>query len=69
MLAVDVKRYFWDAAIDTITVTGRNPDVQGAPAEVVLPFVFNWKNQWVYAVGADWRASDRLTLRAGYNYG
>jgi long-chain fatty acid transport protein len=69
VLALDVKRYFWDHAIDTITVKGTQPDVQGAPSEVVLPFVFNWKDQWVYALGADWRLTPGLTLRAGYNYG
>jgi len=69
VLAFDVKRYFWDHAINTVTVKGTNPDVQGAPAEVVLPFVFNWKDQWVYALGADWRLTQALTLRAGYNYG
>jgi long-chain fatty acid transport protein len=69
VLALDVKRYFWDDAIDTITVTARDPDVAGAPAEIVVPFVFDWKDQWVIAVGADYRLSDRTTLRAGYNYG
>lgn len=69
VLAVDVKRYFWDDAIDTITVTARDPEVTGAPSEVVLPFVFNWQDQWVLAIGGDYRWSDRLTLRAGYNYG
>jgi long-chain fatty acid transport protein len=69
VLALDVKRYFWDHAIDTVTVKGTHPDVQGAPSEVILPFVFNWRDQWVYALGADWRVSPGLTLRAGYNYG
>lgn len=69
ILALDVKRIFWDQAIDTITVTASDPDVQGAPDTIVLPFVFNWKDQWVYALGFDYRANDRLTLRAGYNTG
>lgn len=69
VLALDLKRYFWDSAIDTIVVTARDPDVAGAPPEVVLPFVFDWQDQWVVAVGGDYRWSDRLTLRAGYNYG
>ncbi len=69
VLALDVKRYFWDDAIDTITVTATDPDIEGAQPEIVLPFVFNWKDQWVYAFGADYRMSDDLTLRAGFNYG
>ena len=67
--ALDVKRIFWEDAIQVITVTARDPDVQGAPPEVVLPFVFNWQDQWVYALGFDYRVNDRLTVRAGYNFG
>ncbi len=69
VVAFDIKRYFWDDAIDTITVTAHDPELAGAPPEVVLPFVFNWEDQWVFALGADYRASDRLTLRGGYNHG
>jgi len=69
VVALDVKRYFWDSAIDTVRVKAKDPSVQGAPSTLELPFVFNWKDQWVYALGADYRLSDRLTLRAGYNYG
>ncbi|NJL27770.1 MAG: hypothetical protein HC897_07670 [Thermoanaerobaculia bacterium] len=69
VLAFDVKRYFWDAAIDTIQVVATSPQVQGAPPVLQLPFVFDWKDQWVFALGGDYRLNDRLTLRAGYNYG
>ena len=69
VVAFDVKRYFWDAAIDTIEVKAENPDVPGAPAELVFPFVFDWQDQWVFALGADYQLTQRLTLRAGYNYG
>ncbi len=71
ILALDIKRNYWDKALDTITVTGKNPELPlPAPFDVVqLPFVFNWKDQWVYAFGGDYRLNDRWTLRAGYNYG
>lgn len=68
-IAFDIKRYFWDDAIDNILVTASDPEVMGAPPEVVIPFVFNWEDQWVLALGGDYRVSDKLTLRAGYNYG
>ncbi len=29
---------------------------------------FDWKNQWIYAIGAQYRATQDLTLRAGFNY-
>ena len=69
LLVVDLKRYFWDGAIDTIRVVGTDPSVAGAPSRVELPFVFNWKDQWILAVGNEWRMNDRVTLRAGYNFG
>lgn len=67
-VAFDLKRNFWDHAMSTITVTGKDPDVAGAPP-VTVPFVFDWKDQWVYALGADYRVSDTLTVRGGFNYG
>lgn len=30
---------------------------------------FDWKNQWVYGLGAQYKATDKLTARAGFNYG
>ncbi|GAB4028808.1 MAG: outer membrane protein transport protein [Elusimicrobiota bacterium] len=30
---------------------------------------FDWESQWVYALGLNYKASDKFTLRAGYNYG
>jgi len=69
LLAFDVKRYFWDQAIDTILVRGTDPSVAGAPPSVELPFVFDWEDQWILALGSEWRTSERLTLRAGYNFG
>jgi long-chain fatty acid transport protein len=69
IVALDVKRYFWDQAIDTITVTASAPEMEGAPPRIEVPFVFNWEDQWVFAVGADYRLSDTLTLRGGYNFG
>ncbi|MBK3332594.1 aromatic hydrocarbon degradation protein [Persephonella atlantica] len=30
---------------------------------------FKWKDQWVFAVGGEYKVTPRLALRAGYNYG
>ncbi len=70
MVGVDLKRYFWDDAIDSITVTAHSPDLEGAPPTVTLPqFIFDWEDQWVVALGADYRVNDLLTVRGGVNYG
>jgi long-chain fatty acid transport protein len=30
---------------------------------------FQWKDQWVFAVGGEYKPTEKLALRAGYNYG
>ncbi|HPR50185.1 MAG TPA: outer membrane protein transport protein [Deltaproteobacteria bacterium] len=30
---------------------------------------FDWDDQWVYAIGVQFKPTDRLTFRVGYNYG
>ena len=30
---------------------------------------FDWDDQWVLALGAQYKATDKLVLRVGYNYG
>ncbi len=30
---------------------------------------FDWKNQWVFKIGGEYKVTQRITLRAGYNYG
>ena len=29
---------------------------------------FDWENQWVFAIGAQFKATEKLSVRAGYNY-
>jgi len=30
---------------------------------------FKWKDQWVFAIGGEYKVTPKLALRAGYNYG
>jgi len=30
---------------------------------------FQWKDQWIFALGAEYQATEKLKLRIGYNYG
>jgi long-chain fatty acid transport protein len=30
---------------------------------------FDWDNQWVFGLGAQWKPAEKWTLRLGYNYG
>jgi long-chain fatty acid transport protein len=70
IIAVDAKDYLWSNSIKTIEVQGSNPDNASTPVtNPTLPFVFDWKDQWVIAAGAEFRASPAVTLRGGYNHG
>jgi long-subunit fatty acid transport protein len=69
MFAADVRRYLWKHAMQQITVKGTSPDAASPMTEVTMPFVFDWKDQWVTNVGAEYAVNPALTVRAGYNYG
>jgi len=55
----DVKWINWSSTHDTVNLKG--------PAGTI-PLAFGWDDQVVYALGAQWGATDALTLRAGFNY-
>jgi long-chain fatty acid transport protein len=52
-----------------ITVKGSNPDAASPMSTVEMPFTFTWADEWVTAVGAEYRATPALTLRGGWNHG
>lgn len=69
MFAADVRRYLWKHAMKQITVKGTNPDWVTPVSQVTMPFVFDWRDQWVTNLGAEYAVSPVFTLRAGWNYG
>jgi long-chain fatty acid transport protein len=76
LIALTTSWINW-ATINTIEITNTNPSNPLAPSTVNLNLPFNWKDQVVLAIGASyavmqepsWKNTDRLVLRAGYNYG
>ncbi|MCA9755196.1 MAG: outer membrane protein transport protein [Candidatus Eisenbacteria bacterium] len=66
-VAADVQWIQWSSALETVTVKGTNPNVAGMP-DVEIPFVFNWDDQMVYALGASYSFSERDVVRAGFNF-
>jgi long-chain fatty acid transport protein len=69
MFAADVRRYLWNHAMNRITVKGENPSVASPVTNPVMPFVFNWDDQWVTSLGTEYAVNEAVTLRAGWNYG
>ncbi len=75
MIALTTSWINW-ATIHNIDITGTNPSNPLAPSQVTLSIPFNWKDQVVVALGfsyafmqeASWKDTNRLVVRAGYNY-
>ncbi|MBW2558788.1 MAG: outer membrane protein transport protein [Deltaproteobacteria bacterium] len=61
-IAADVKWINWDSTMDKGPQYTQNSSSSGA-------WNCNWEDQWVYAIGAEYDATDILKLRVGYNYG
>lgn len=64
--AADVNVVFWDSYKD-LTFTFKNSSNPQQPA-VPLVTPKHWKNTMTYRVGAEYKASEKLDLRAGFYY-
>lgn len=67
-LAADMDWTNWADAIGMLTIELENPDVPSAPSSRKIPFPMNWKNQWVWALGAEVTPAPNWTVRMGYNH-
>lgn len=68
LLSAKVNWINWDDALNSSTLTARNPDGPG-PAELSVSNRLDWSNQVVIALGTGYELNDKTTLYAGYNYG
>ncbi|KMY65781.1 hypothetical protein AAU61_20330 [Desulfocarbo indianensis] len=71
LLAFDISWINWSNAIETVKVKAKNPNVALPPQyqSLEVPFIMDWKDQWVFALGAQYEINANWTVRAGYNYG
>ncbi|MCP4275751.1 MAG: aromatic hydrocarbon degradation protein [Gammaproteobacteria bacterium] len=75
LLAADLKQYQWSDVMGSFNMSFHadasqsNPVAAGfAGATMDTTLYQDWDDQTVIALGAAYRASDQLTLRAGYNH-
>ena len=69
LVAVKVAWLDWSGALETSTLRAASPDNPGAPPALSLPSTLNWSDQYVFAIGIAYDVTEKLILRAGYNYG
>jgi long-chain fatty acid transport protein len=63
LIAADVQWINWAG------VLGNDKPAYTTDVSPTLPFDLEWKDQWVYKVGIQWKAANEFALRVGYNYG
>lgn len=59
-IEADAKWINWSNVMDKVPVSG---------VANISSWDFNWKNQWVYMLGLEYKPVELLTLMAGFNYG
>ncbi|WP_028856165.1 OmpP1/FadL family transporter [Psychrilyobacter atlanticus] len=61
LLAADIKFIDWSNAMKSMDIKLEGAKDQSIPLD--------WKDQIVYAIGLEYSATEKIKLRAGYNYG
>lgn len=69
LLAVDLSWIDWSGSMKRTTLRATDPDTPGVPPVLESTTKLNWRDQYVVAIGVAYDATDRIILRAGYNYG
>jgi long-chain fatty acid transport protein len=67
LLSLEADWIDWSNAVDTATLTARQPDNPGAAPTVVLVADHKWRDQYVVAAGLAYAPSAEWTFYAGYN--
>ncbi len=68
-LALDVDWINWSQAIDRIRFSLHRNQADEVPQRIRMNYPMHWNDQWVIALGLEYRLSSRWRLRGGYNYG
>ena len=70
MLAFDVEWLNWSAYYEKIPVKMTRMTLNGTPvSDRAFEMQTDWKDQWVFKIGVEYPATERLLLRGGYAYG
>lgn len=69
LVSAEIAWLGWSHALKTTTITLSQPNNPGAPSTLSQSAAIDARDQWVFALGTAYAATDRLTLYGGVNYG
>ncbi|MEW6543391.1 MAG: outer membrane protein transport protein [Nitrospirota bacterium] len=58
----------WDAALNNVVINLKNGNNAAMPTDQIV-LQYQWRDQYVTAIGASYDVTDRLNVHAGYNFG
>lgn len=68
-LAMDVDWINWSQAVKKIRMDLHQTGNDQVPSSISYSYPMSWRDQWVIAVGLEYRCDNDLRLRLGYNHG
>ncbi len=68
LVSLEMSWINWSEAVNRGVTRASHPDNPGAPSTLGNTLNYNWRDQYVLAVGAAYQWNARTLLRAGYNY-
>ena len=68
LIALEVDWIDWSAAVRRSDLRAKHPSNPAAPSGVDLTTQLNWRDQYVFAVGATYDLTSVTVIRCGYNY-
>ncbi|WP_299689749.1 outer membrane protein transport protein [Hydrocarboniphaga sp.] len=69
LLSTEINWVDWSSAMRASTLMLSKPDNADVPQDLSLTSRLDWHDQYVFAIGAEYRWSPSTSLRFGYNYG
>ncbi|VAW78161.1 hypothetical protein MNBD_GAMMA14-1245 [hydrothermal vent metagenome] len=69
LVSLELTWIEWSDAVTRGMTRASNPDNPAAPPVLNNAVSYNWRDQYILAVGAAYQWNTKTVLRAGYNYG
>lgn len=68
-VAMDIDWIDWSSAMKSIKFRINRPNNADSVSAIAISYPMNWRDQWVYALGAEYSINQSWLIRFGYNHG